>query len=92
MGLAQDVPPINDRFGLIGLTFYDDYCMFLNILVIKSPSREMGDRSDAVMAMAYLLGTISLALSGDRSSHRCKEHRSGNRTRGRVRHPAGQPR
>ena len=50
---------------------------------------------DARMAMAYLLGPISLALSGlyDRNNHRwTTERRLGDRTRRRVRHPVGQPR
>ena len=78
MGLAQDAPLVDDRFGLIGLPFDADCCMIFNILVIKSPSKEMGDWSDAMMAMTYLSGPISLALSGDISSHQYKEHRSGN--------------
>ena len=69
MGLAKDAPPIDNRFGLIGLPFHADCCMILNILVIKSPFREMGDRLDVATTMSYLLGSISLALSGDRSSH-----------------------
>ena len=52
----------------------------------------MGNRSDDATAMTYLSGPISLALSGDRSSHQCKERSLGNRTRRRVRRPAGQPR
>ena len=71
MGLAHDATPIDDRFGLVGLPFVDDCCMFLNILIIKSPSREMGGQSDAATAMTYLSGPISLALSGHhgRSNH-----------------------
>ena len=92
MGLAHDGPLIDDKFGLIGLPFDADCCMILDILVIKSPSREMGNWSDAATAMTYLLGPTSLALAGNGSSHQCKERRLGNRTRGRVQRPAGQPR
>ena len=82
MGLAQDASPINNIFGLIGLSFVVDCYMFLNIVIIKSPSREMGGQSDAATAMTYLSGPISLALSGhhNESNHRCKERRSGNQT------------
>ena len=84
MGLAQDASPINNIFGLIGLSFVVDCYMFLNIVIIKSPSREMGGQSDAATAMIYLSGPISLALSGNRSSHRCKERRSGKQICGRI--------
>ena len=46
MWFAQDVPPINNRFGLIGLPFEVDCCMILNILTIKSTYRKMQE-SDA---------------------------------------------
>ena len=91
MELAQDTPPIDNRFDLIDLPFAVDCCVLLNIITIMSPSREMGGRSDARTAMTYLLEVFSLALSGhyDRSNHQCKEHRPGNRTRGRVWRPSG---
>ena len=94
MGFAQDALPIGDRFGLIGLPFVVNCCMILNILIIKSPSREMVGLLDAATAMAYLLGPISLALSGhhNRSNNRCKERQSSSRTCGKVRSSAGQPR
>ena len=74
MGLAQDAPPIDNRLGLIDIDIPvdADCCVIINILVIKSPSKEMGDWSDAATAMTYLSGPISLVLSGDRSIHRCK--------------------
>ena len=90
MGLAQDVLPIDNRFGPLDLPFEVDCCMFFNILLIKSLSREMGDRSDAAIAMSamtFLSGPISLALSGNRSSHQCKDCKSGDQTQGRVQCP-----
>ena len=69
MGFAQDAPPMDDRFGPLGLPFEVDCCMFFNILLIKSLSREMGGRSDTATAMTYLSCPVSLALSGERSSH-----------------------
>ena len=64
MGLTQDVPPIDDRFRLTDFPFDADCCMYLNIQLIKSPSREMGDWTDVRTTMTYLPGPISLALSG----------------------------
>ena len=43
MGLAKDAPPIDNRFGLIGLPFHADCCMILNILVITSLDTIQGD-------------------------------------------------
>ena len=92
MGFEQDVSPIDNRFGPLDLSSEVDCCVLLNILLIKSPSREMVDWLDPKMAMAYLLGPISLALSGlyDISNYQwTTERQLGDRTHGRVRHPVG---
>ena len=83
MGFEQDTSPIDDRFGPLDLSSEVDCCVLLNILLIKSPSREMGDWSDAGAAMPYLPGPISLALSSlyNRSNHRWTERRSSDQTR-----------
>ena len=93
MGFGWDVPSPDCWFGLSGLPGVVFDCCIFNILLIKSPSRETGDRSDAKAAMPYLL-EASLALSGshDRSKHQLKEHRPGIRTGERVGRPTGQPR
>ena len=70
MGLAQDAPPIDNRLGPLGLPFEVDCCMFFNILLIKSPSRETGGRSDARTAMTYLFeAPLEFSSRHDRSKH-----------------------